>query len=182
MIPNPFKKEREGSIFTHQLGLHSPFISIFSLMTLAIQFTSPVRYQRAELSSLETSKHCWKEKASDQSCVLDYCKGVISYAGFGICYTNHSCLIAGRYDLWEQPRFNYRFPINYLYSPFILCQVMKGSDEQRGLRRGFSDHEMNWDFQRESKRKETSDVAPVGGVGLRIHEIGLSFPGRRRNT
>ena len=60
---------------------------------------------------------------------------------------------------------------------------MKGSDEQRGLRRGSSDHEMNWDFQREIKRKETtSDVVPVGGVGLQIHEIGLSFPGRHGNT
>lgn len=60
---------------------------------------------------------------------------------------------------------------------------MKDSDEQRGLRRGLSDHEMNWDFQREIKRKETtSDAAPVGGVRLWIHEIGLSFPGRRENT
>jgi len=60
---------------------------------------------------------------------------------------------------------------------------MKGSDEQRGLRKGLSDHIMNQDFQREIKRKETtSHAAPVGGVGLRIHEIGLSFPGRRKNT
>lgn len=124
-----------------------------------------------------------KPKWNHQSCVLDYCKGVINYAGFGTCYITHSCLIAGRYDLWEQPRFNYWFLINYLYSPFILCQVMKGSDEQRGLRRGLSDHEMNWGFQKEIKRKErTRDAAPVGGVRLRIHEIGLSFPCRRENT
>lgn len=60
---------------------------------------------------------------------------------------------------------------------------MKGSDEQRGPKTGFSDRETNWDFQREIKRKETtSEVVPVGGVGLWIHEIGLSFPGRSRNT
>lgn len=59
---------------------------------------------------------------------------------------------------------------------------MKGSDEQRGPKTRFSDHETDWDFQREIKRKETtSEVVPVGGVRLQIHEIGLSFPGRSRN-
>lgn len=59
---------------------------------------------------------------------------------------------------------------------------MKGSDEQRGPKLGFSDRETDWDFQREIKRKETTrEVVPVGGVKLQIHEIGLSFPGRSKN-
>lgn len=167
IIPNPFRKKHEGFI----LPINLDYILLLSasfperLWPLALQVCSGIK-----LASLKTSKHCWEEGKNHQLCVLDYCKGVINYAGFGICYATHGCLIAGWYDLWEQPRFNYWFLINYLYSPFILCQVMKSSDEQRGPKTGFSDHETNWDFQREIKRKETtSEVAPVGGVRLQIH-------------
>lgn len=91
-IPNPFRKKHEGFILPINLD-YSLLLSVsFSLTILAIRFAGLLRYWACLTENFKT---LLRGRKNHQLCVLDYCKGVINYAGFGMCYATHGCLIAG---------------------------------------------------------------------------------------